>query len=370
MISSNKIIKILGSGPSGVAAAINLAREGIDVIVYEKNDEPCARFNNGWQILENYSSRIDALEEMIQMNIGTNFFHRGYKKIDFYDHRLKKYPMKGEKPFGYYVKRGPEEDTLDSAMHRIAVDSGVEIKYGEIISETDADIIAGGSRYATGVSKEIVFESDAEDTLITILDNIIAPKGFAYLFIINGKGTIGTAILKNFRKINLYSEYTVLKLKKILDFDMRNVRESVSSVNFFIPSTAAFSGKIYIGEAAGFQDLLFGLGIRRSIQSGYLAARSIIENNSFDVFWKEYFGNQLGSGILNRFIYEKIGQTGFSAFMSLASRMDFQKLGYKLQNPSYIRNSAKSFLMPFLNTKKRCKHGDRCIWCRTLKSDR
>ncbi|MCP4725867.1 MAG: NAD(P)/FAD-dependent oxidoreductase [bacterium] len=364
MISADKNIKILGSGPSGMAAAINLAKDGRKVTVYEKNDIACAKFNNGWQILENYSSPADTLDELREMNIEPAFFHKANSEIDFYDHKLKKYHLKGIKPFGYFIKRGSEEDALDQVLHKTALDSGVEIKYGTVIRENEADIIAGGSRFATGISKEIVFESETEDTLITILDNIIAPKGFAYLFIINGRGTIGTAILRDFKNIDLYSEYTVLRLKQILKFDMSNIRDSVSSVNYFIPNSAEIDNRLYAGEAAGFQDYLFGLGIRRSIQSGYLAARSIIEQKDYNGSWKEYFGNQFESGILNRYLCEKAGQKGYSLLLRIASRMDFQKLGYKLQNPSYIRNSLKNMLMPLLKTSERCKHGDRCTWCR------
>ena len=127
----------------------------------------------------------------------------------------------------------------------------------------------------------MVFDSNSPDTFITILDNKISPIGFSYLFIVNGRGTVGTAILKDFNNIHYYSEAALLRLLQIENFNMENIKSSVSPVNFFVPKTAKQDGKLFVGEAAGFQDYLFGLGIRMAIKSGYLAAESIINNTDY-----------------------------------------------------------------------------------------
>ncbi|WP_269848806.1 NAD(P)/FAD-dependent oxidoreductase [Methanosarcina horonobensis] len=47
-------------------------------------------------------------------------------------------------------------------------------------------------------------------------------------------------------------------------------------------------GTMFIGEAGGFQDYLWGFGMRYAFQSANLAARSIIENESYNDLIKEH----------------------------------------------------------------------------------
>jgi flavin-dependent dehydrogenase len=51
---------------------------------------------------------------------------------------------------------------------------------------------------------------------------------------------------------------------------------------FSMPKSASRDGSLWIGEAAGFQDILFGFGIRNALVSAKPAAQSIIENRSYD----------------------------------------------------------------------------------------
>ena len=365
MSDVNKEIKILGAGPAGLSAAINLAKSNFKVSVFEHQEKSGAHFHNGWQILENYTSKTDALDELKIMGIAPDFFYLPRSDIDFYDSRLRKYPLSGKKTFGYFLKRGPDSDSLDTALYNQAVDAGVNVHFNTKISLKEADIISGGSVHATGIAKEIVFETDAEDTFITILDNYLTPLGFSYLFIINGNGTLGTAVMKNFKNIHEFAENVLLRFQQIGKFSVKNERFSVSSIGFFVPRTAMDNGKWYVGEAAGFQDYLFGLGIRKSIQSGYLAAKSIISGLNYDVLWRKQFSAQFSSGILSRFLFELGGNVGYTNLLRFSRHFDFQKSGYFLNNPSFLRKIPSSILKLTWGKKKNCKHGDRCSWCRS-----
>ena len=68
-----KIIKIAGAGPSGLTAAINLAKAGYDVHVFEKRSDTGKRFHGDLQGLENWSSDLNVISELEQMNIHVNF---------------------------------------------------------------------------------------------------------------------------------------------------------------------------------------------------------------------------------------------------------------------------------------------------------
>ncbi|RLF88431.1 hypothetical protein DRN43_05810 [Thermococci archaeon] len=64
-----KKVKILGGGVSGLTCAINLAREGVDVEVYEIRPNSGCRFHGDFQGLENWSSHQDALRDLQGKNI-------------------------------------------------------------------------------------------------------------------------------------------------------------------------------------------------------------------------------------------------------------------------------------------------------------
>ena len=360
-----KVIKILGSGLAGMTAAINLAKHDYQTVIYEKREKPGAHFHNGWQILENYSSKVDALQELESMYINPNFFYKPKTVVEFFDSRLRQFQLKAKKPFGYFLKRGTAADTLDSALYNQAVHAGVEFRFKTRIHPREADIISGGPVQASGIAKEIVFESDSEDRIMTILDNHLTPLGFSYLFIIDGHGTIGAAILRDFKLINKLTEIVVLRFQQYRNFEMKYPEESVSSVGFFLPKTAIEDKRLFAGEAAGFQDYLFGLGIRRSIQSGYLAAKCIIHGEDYDILWRKHFGNQLLSSLLNRLLFEKCGNIGYTYLLRIAQHLDFQKAGYFVQNPSTLRQIAANTVKRFSRNSSNCKHGDRCAWCRS-----
>ena len=74
-----KNIKILGAGLSGLSAAINLAKVGYNVDVFEKRSDCGGRFKDDLEGLENWSSNIDVLGELKSMNIRINFDCTPYK---------------------------------------------------------------------------------------------------------------------------------------------------------------------------------------------------------------------------------------------------------------------------------------------------
>src|SRR3974390_1627719 len=56
--------------------------------------------------------------------------------------------------------------------------------------------------------------------------------------------------------------------------------------NFRLPRTASQGGHAVIGQQAGFQDSLTVFGKRYAIQSGLLAARSIVEGRDYTTLWR------------------------------------------------------------------------------------
>jgi len=359
-----RTITISGAGPSGLTAAINLALAGYSVEVYEVNRTAGERFSNCFQILENYTEKEELLTSLNRMNIKVNFFCQPANEIDFYDSKLTRCSLKSREPYGYFIKRGSDKDTLDQGLVEQASDLGVKIIYATKLNQEKADIDATGARSTTGISKEIVFDTNINNIFRVILDNNITPGGFSYLYVINKKGTIGSAVLRKFSQINSFTAKAVNRFQEIEKFEMQSPKEFVSYVDFFIAKSAKNKNTLITGEAAGFQDYLFGIGIRFSILSGYLAAKSIIENIDYDNLWKSQLSEKIKMSIVNRFLYEIGGNIGYTLFNKSAQNSDFKEFGYKLYKP----NLFKKFIFPFIKITwknySKCTHGDNCLWCR------
>jgi len=347
-----RTITIVGAGPSGLTASINLAKAGYNVEVYEKNKTVGKRFSGCFQILENYTEKEELLDAFNRMNIKINFFCYPSNKIDFYDAKLNLCPLKSKKPYGYFIKRGSERDTLDYGLAEQAEKSGVKIIYSANINPEKADIIAAGANSAAGIAKEIVFDTNADDTFRVIMDNNIAPKGFTYLFVINKKGTLGTAVMKKKSEIDSLTAKSVDRFQEIGKFEMKNQKEVVSCVSFYLPKTAKLNNALRIGETAGFQDNLFGIGIRIAVTSGYLAAKSIIENVDYDELWKKNIAAKMKMSMVNRFFYELCGNIGYSLFNKTAKNKDLREFGYKLYKPDCFRNS----IFPLIKISRNIKN--------------
>ncbi len=76
-----KKIIILGAGLSGLTAAINLAKSGYTVDVYEKNKDVGMRFNGDIQGLENWSDKKDIIKELKERNIDIDFDYSPFHNI-------------------------------------------------------------------------------------------------------------------------------------------------------------------------------------------------------------------------------------------------------------------------------------------------
>ena len=124
-----KNIKILGAGISGLTAAINLARAGLEVDVYEKNEDCGMRFHGDMQGLENWSSKENILKSLRRMNIKTSFDHAPFRKVTFTNCQDTK-KLHFWQPLFYLVKRGNIKGSLDQSLKAQALEGG---GYGSIL---------------------------------------------------------------------------------------------------------------------------------------------------------------------------------------------------------------------------------------------
>ncbi|MEM2963075.1 MAG: NAD(P)/FAD-dependent oxidoreductase [Candidatus Anstonellales archaeon] len=356
-----KGISITGAGPAGLSAAINLADQ-FEVEVFEKEKDVGMKWEGSLQFLENYTSQRDVFDWLEDVGIEPNFYSKPFFDIEVIAGRDKDAVLSSKKPLWYVVRRGNQKGMLDYALKKQAERKGVKINFMSRCKEPQ--IIATGPSSVEGLAREAIFETRLEDTFLVFLDNEIAPGGYAYLVVADRVGTVCTAITKNFENIDAYFKKTIERAREKKDLDMRNARIKTNFVSFYLTKSAKVGSRIYVGEAAGFQDFVFGFGLRYAICSGYLAARSITEKMDYDLLWKREFGEMLELGILNRWIYEWGGNPYLKFLLEEAKRRgDFRKFLKDLNTASF----SKKLLIPLakigLGKAERCNHIENCVWC-------
>ena len=190
-----KKIKILGAGLSGLTAAINLAKSGYMVDVYEKNKDVGMRFNGDIQGLENWSDKKDIIKELKEMNLDVDFDYSPFHSI-ILTNGSKAREIRSQKPLFYLLKRGSFSGTIDYSLKAQALKSGVNIHFQETLSPNEANIVATGPivNEAVGIVKGIIFKTDTKDTAIIAFNDKLAFKGYSYLLIKKGYGCLCTVV--------------------------------------------------------------------------------------------------------------------------------------------------------------------------------
>ncbi|MFH1367274.1 MAG: NAD(P)-binding protein [Patescibacteria group bacterium] len=307
-------IKICGAGLSGLCAAINLAKNGFEAEVYEANQAVGAAKNGDWQGLENWTAKEDVLSRIKTCGIEVDFFSHPFREVKFYSSDLTAYPFKSEKPFFYVVKRGSGKGSLDWSLARQAEARGVKINYGCSLKPNKADITATGGQKPFALALGLNFTTNLDDQVVTILSDDLAPKTYAYLIAVNGEATLVSGLtLPYVRQAKFYFKKTFETFQKIRPFSVKNEKKFAGVINTgFKPE----KGKIYTGEAGGFQDYLLGFGMYHALRSGYLAALALIEKKPYKVLTDRELGPLLKASRLNRFIYERLGNRGYKIFLS------------------------------------------------------
>lgn len=338
-------IKILGAGISGLTAGINLAKNGFDVTIFEKAHSIGGRFHNDFQGLENWSHEKDVLEILKDASIETNFWAKGIKEISIFTDLKKEFLLKDKENLFYIVERGPKK-SLDESLRDQAYSSGIKIQFNSNLSEKNCQIIATGPspKKLFAVAKGATFDTDAEESVVLILNDRLAFKGYTYFIAANERATLATVLFNNFSKTNLCFKKSLDKIKELKIFKISNMKYFGGCGGFNINKSNMLNQNICVGEAAGFQDLLLGFGMKYAFLSGYIAAKSIIEGESYDLLWKDLFLNKLKASVSNRFAYELFGEAGYNYLVKQA--MNSKNPRAWLKN-FYSYSLSRRFVYPF-----------------------
>ncbi len=361
---------VVGAGPAGLVCAIALARAGRRVVVREWHKTIGARFHGDFQGLDNWSCETDPLRELEAIGVEPAFdVHPVYNGVAF-DAWGGRYDIGSAKPLYYLVRRGPGEGTLDRGLLECARRAGVEVRFNDRVATIEGQaVLAIGPRVADAIAAGYVFETEMPDGNWLCLDDKLAPDGYSYLLIHDGRGTVASCMFKGFKRQAEYVERTVSMFRDRVGLVMRGARPFGGFANFRLPRTALQGGHPVIGEQAGFQDALAGFGMRYAIRSGIIAARSLIEGVDYTGLWRKELLPRLRTSVSNRFLFNVIGDRGRRRVLSrILSGRDTREQLRRFYQPSLLTN----MLFPLARWRYRSRISDKscdhmncsCVWCR------
>lgn len=363
---NKKIIKIAGAGPSGLTAAINLAKAGYRVEVYERASEVGGKFKENAQMLPNWFSRENVIEELEKCNIKI-YPANPVKKIEIYFEGRKLFTVLGTKddPIGYTVLRGGE-NSFEKDLAKQAEKLGVKI-FTNFNENIKVDIIATGVKIKNpnecwaasyGRVYQEKFNPNSAKVFVNFKSNYLT---YDY-FYPHSKDKASLVVCGVRTNLNLLKN-EFLKFKKRFFPELSEsdfLYDFIGFVNYKVPPETKINKTLLVGEAAGFQDLTFGFGMRYAILSGYLVAKAIIENLNYDILWQNKFSPEFRKLIKFGNVLKDLNQRDLDKVINLVGKEieikieNFRKLF--LSKNFYTGLTIYPFLKKFLKRRYLLKY--------------
>jgi flavin-dependent dehydrogenase len=348
-------VHIAGAGPAGLAAAITLASAGREVIVHEARPAVGYRFRRDLQGLENWTLKQDVIAELKALGVSTAFDMLPCRRAIAFDPHGRAHILQSDTPIFYLVERGPGTHSLDMALLRQARALGVTVLFNSRLGPLDAPaLLAGGPKAADAIAVGYHFDTDMADGVWVICDDTLAPQGYAYLLVMRGKATVKSCMFSGFQHQRVYAQRTVEAFRRLVGLEMRDPKPHGGVATFRFQTSAHAGERYLVGEEAGFQDALWGFGMRLAMRSGVLAARALMEGENYDTLWRRELYPWLRASIVNRVLYSTLGNRGYSWFLSRAASMDGRQFFWRQYKPSWFKRALEPWArMRYEQTRER-----------------
>lgn len=326
------VVRIAGAGPSGLAAAIVLARAGRRVEVLEEKPSAFPRGGQRTEGLRNYGP-VDALEELRSFGLDVKAF--GIAQTTIRHSRLHENRLDG--PAYYLVTRGSGRGTLDAQLLEESLRMGVSIRYGERAAPGDVDIVATGTPQSKWRLRSVGFTFSrvgsrlGDSTVHALLDEDIAPGGYLAiapgpeghsLYLVSWKDLDPKSLARRLERA-----VALPWIREIIGTSGRigSIEGGAGYVRDPISTAVDPSGALRVGEAGGFQDPIAGYGVRYALLTGALGARSIIEGLDYTRLLRETFKDEFERAYEVREQLNKATNEDFDRFVaSLGTRITLE----------------------------------------------
>ena len=282
-----KRVEIVGAGLAGLTAAINLAGEGREVVVYEKEKKiggiPSARPDPAGSPFG-----LSRLRQYIGVDVSPALKPVERSSLMLWGRKVEMKPRPGL-PL-YMVERGSRKSSLDSFLYRKARESGVHIEFGQAFeTRKDFEDLPPGSIIATGLERRafdalgiphnigyaVVAKGKVDDQTVTAtiyMSDYTLNYGFTstingicYAQLFQADKPISKDDLEGFDRDVRQAESYKLSPWKEVDIGVLPYR------SYFNPRLF-WGDKVLAGTLAGAIDPLYGFGMLGAMLSGKIAA--------------------------------------------------------------------------------------------------
>lgn len=309
MKSRQQPIKIMGGGLAGLTAAITLKNNGYNPIVYEKQSVCGASRHGDYEGLETWNFCPDPQSFLIQIGINPAFNIKRINTFKVHFDEFESIEITDANPFFHLVKRGSNTGCIDREFQIQAIKNDIDIRFGEKSDKGSMDIISAGAQKANAYILGYTFKTDLTDQIHLFMNTSITKTGYGYLIIHNHQATLAAAFKKDDMAKKTISDNLIKTANSVIGFIPDQSEEFASFGSFNINQTRNDrKNRLFIGEAGGFQDYLFGFGMNHAIHSGYYAAKSIIEKKPFKTYFERKLLPHMKASSVNRYFYEQLNE--------------------------------------------------------------
>ncbi|MEM0969829.1 MAG: hypothetical protein AAGJ31_10795, partial [Verrucomicrobiota bacterium] len=244
------------------------------------------------------------------------------------------------------IERGEGENSLDTGLKRQALNAGVRLHFNQSIRETDADLVATGPRgkKRRGLAISENFEIPTQETLAYVrIDQETGSHGYSYLLAAAGKACLSSVAWSHFDRAKSQFEISKKDLLALSGVRVTQSRLGGGIATYSTNPRFHEFGRFFAGEASGLQDPLWGFGVRSSILSGHYAALGILNEIDYESASRAHFQPRVQAGIVNRFLWERIGRMGSQRLLTAAERSPDLK---RFLRALYAGSFSKKLLFP------------------------
>lgn len=182
----------------------------------------------------------------------------------------------------------------------------MKIYFNKTIKPSEADIVATGpsTKKVAVADKGIIFKTDLENMSVGIINDEAAIKGYSYLLVADGLACLCSCVFNDLEKLDDCFLYTKNYFTREYELKIKDEKK-VGGIGYVSIDNVYKKGQtLFVGEAAGIQDLLGMFGMRTAIRSGFLASKAILEKLDYEKLAKDEFKKHIEAGVVNRYVWE------------------------------------------------------------------